>query len=267
MIHRMLWSLGVILFVSVSASAQDASVIGTVTDESKAVLPGATVTATERSTGRTFVDVANERGEYRLLRIPAGRYEFKAELGGFSTMVFSDVELLVGQNATVAFILKLATVQESVTVTGESPLVDLRSSQVSGNVDRRQMEELPIEGRNWMELSMMVKGITANSITTTPGVAGLANFQLNLDGQEITQHTSVTGFGQPGISRDAIAEYQVVTNLFDVSAGRSAGIQVQAISRAGTNNLDGTFMATSVMTISTQRIRSRSACCRTRTSR
>jgi len=241
MFHRMLWSVGLILVVSVSASAQDASVVGTVTDESKAVLPGATVTATERSTGRTFVDVANERGEYRILRLPPGRYEFKAELAGFSTMVLSDVELLVGQNATVAFVLKLATVQESVTVTGESPLVDLRSSQVSGNVDRRQMEELPIEGRNWMELSMMVKGITANSITTTPGVSGLANFQLNLDGQEITQHTSVTGFGQPGISRDAIAEYQVVTNLFDVSAGRSAGIQVQAVSRAGTNNLDGTF--------------------------
>ena len=90
-----------------------------------------------------------------------------------------------------------------------------------------------------MQLSMMVPGITANTVTDTPGISGLTNFQLNLDGQEITQHTSVTTFGQPGISREAIAEYQVVTNMFDVTAGRSAGIQVQAITRAGTNDLAG----------------------------
>jgi hypothetical protein len=117
-------------------------------------------------------------------------------------------------------------------VTTESPLVDLRTARVAGNVDRRQMEELPISGRKWMQLSMMVPGITANAVGDTPGISGLTNFQLNLDGQEITQHTSVASFGQPGISRDAIAEYQVVTNMFDVTSGRSAGIQVQAISRS-----------------------------------
>ena len=153
-------------------------------------------------------------------------------------------------------------------MTSESPLVDLRAAQVSGNVDRRQMEALPINGRNWMELSMMVKGITANTVTDQPGVNGLANFQLNLDGQEITQHTSVTSFGQPGISRDAIAEYQVVTNMFDVTSGRSAGIQVQAISRAGANQISRAApMATSATTSSTPRIRSSIGCCRTPTSR
>jgi hypothetical protein len=227
------------LLFSWPVAAQDATMNGVVTDESGAVLPGASVTATSRSTGRVFEAVTNERGEYRLVGLPPGRYDTKVELVGFSVVVLNDVELLVGQNATIPYTLKLATVDETLTVTGESPLIDLRTARVAGNIDRRQMEQLPIAGRNWMQLSMMVPGITANAVSDTPGIAGLTNFQLNLDGQEITQSTSVTTFGQPGISREAIAEYQVVTNMFDVTAGRSAGIQVQAITRSGTNDFTG----------------------------
>ncbi|MGE0126371.1 MAG: carboxypeptidase regulatory-like domain-containing protein [Vicinamibacterales bacterium] len=212
---------------------------GVVIDESKAVLPGATVVATSRSTGRTFEAVTNERGEYRLVGMPPGRYDTRVELTGFATIVLSDIELLVGQNATIPYTMKLATLDEAITVTGEAPLIDLRTARVAGNIDRRQMEQLPINGRNWMQLSMMVPGITANAVSDTPGISGLTNFQLNLDGQEITQSTSVTSFGQPGISREAIGEYQVVTNMFDVTSGRSAGIQVQAVTRAGTNDLSG----------------------------
>ena len=79
------------------------------------------------------------------------------------------------------------TVNETLTVLGESPLVDTTSSQVTGNVDRRQMEELPVQGRNWMELSKLIKGITANDVGNTPGVSRDDDFQLNLDGQQITQ--------------------------------------------------------------------------------
>jgi hypothetical protein len=234
---------GVLLFLLFGAAtlrAQDATVIGTVTDESKAVMPGVTVTATDPASGRQFVAITNERGEYRLLGLPPSRYTVQAELSGFAATVVRDVELLVGQNATIPLTLKLASVTENVTVTGESPLVDTRTAQVSGNVDRRQMEQLPINGRNWMQLTGLVKGVTANSITTTPGV-DQGRFQLNLDGQEITQGLSVAGFGQPGLSRDAIAEYQVVTNLFDVSMGRSSQLQVQAITKSGTNAVSGSM--------------------------
>ena len=241
MLRRTFWTIGLVLLSLTPAMAQDATLSGIVADESKGVLPGATVIATSRATGRVFESVSNERGEYRIVGLPPGVYQLKADLSGFAPMLYNEVELLVGQNATVPFTLKVATLEESVTVTSESPLVDLRTARVAGNVDRRQMEELPISGRNWMQLSMMVPGITANTVGDTPGISGLTNFQLNLDGQEITQHTSVTSFGQPGISREAIAEYQVVTNMFDVSAGRSAGIQVQAISRAGTNDTAGSF--------------------------
>ena len=220
----------------------EATIVGSVMDESKAVLPGVTVTATAVGTGRQFVDVTNARGEYRLVGMQAGTYRLQAELTGFAQAVLPEVELLVGQNATITFAMKVANVEETLTVSAASPLVDMRQAQVSGNVDRRQMEELPINGRNWLQLSTMVKGITANQIndTSTPnGSSRTAAFRVNLDGQEITQETSVTGFGQPGISRDAIAEYQIVTNMFDITMGRSVGLQVQAISKAGANSYSG----------------------------
>ena len=119
--------------------------------------------------------------------------------------------------------------------------MDTTSSRVSGNIDRRQMAELPLQGRNWMELSLMVKGITANNIGNTPGVSD-DQFQLNLDGQQISQRISGSGFGQPKMSREAIAEFQIVTNMYDITQGRSTGVQVQAVSRSGTNDLHGSTL-------------------------
>ena len=234
--HRLLFlTVWMVLAAAALARAQEASVIGTVTDETKAVLPGANITATNLETGGQSVAVSGQNGEYRILQLPPGKYKIQAELSGFTTVVIPSVELLVGQNATVPFVMKLAQVTETLTVTGESPLVDTASSQVAGNVDRRQMESLPLQGRNWMELSKLVKGITANDVTNTPGVSADDMFQLNLDGQQITQKIAGSGFGQPRFSREAIAEFQIVTNMFDITQGRSAGIEVQAISKSGTN--------------------------------
>jgi hypothetical protein len=225
--------------LSVPAFAQVATITGTITDETRAVLPGATVAAVNLATGGQTLGVADERGEFRLLNLPPGKYKVTAELSGFSSVILASVELLVGQNATIPFVLKVANVSESITVSSEAPLVDTTSSQVAGNVNPRQMEELPLQGRNWIELSKLVKGITANEVSNGPGVAD-DMFQLNLDGQQVTQKIS-GGFGQPKFSRESIGEFQIVTNMFDITQGRSAGVQVQAVSRAGTNRTTGSF--------------------------
>src|SRR5439155_3768598 len=133
-----------------------------------------------------------------------------------------------------------AQVSETVTVTGEAALVDIASSQIAGNVDRRQMEQLPLQGRNWMELSKLVKGVTANDIGNSIGTGALDDlWQLNLDGQQITQKVAGSGFSQPRFSREAIAEFQIVANMFDITQGRSAGMEIQAISKSGTNVTSG----------------------------
>jgi hypothetical protein len=206
------------------------------------VLPGVTVTATEVSSGRQYVVVTHERGEYRLANVQPGTYRLQGEFPGFATLVIPQLELLVGQRATVPLALTVVTFEQNVMVTGELPLVDTRSSQVAGNIDRRQMEELPISGRNWMELSMLVRGVTSNdtSISSRPGTARDDQFQLNLDGQQMTQAIAKSAlFGHTRLSREAIAEVQIITNLLDVTQGRSAGLQVQAISRSGTNSVGG----------------------------
>jgi len=236
--------IGVVAAVTVLASsvavAQEAAVTGIVTDESKGVLPGVTVTATAPASGRQVTAVSDENGLYRLSSLPPGRYNISTDLAGFASSAVNDVELLVGQRATINFTLSVASLNENVTVTGEAPLIDVTTARVASNIDRRQMDVLPIQGRNWLELTSLAKGMTANSVSRVdPGVGGnFSGFQLNLDGQEITQGVYAS-FGQPGLSRDAIGEYQVVTNLFDVTMGRSNQIQIQAITRSGTNSFDG----------------------------
>ena len=178
-------------------------------------------------------------------------------------------ELLVGQNATVPFVLKLASVTETLTVVGESPLVDTTSSQVAGNVDRRQMEQLPLQGRNWMELSKLVKGITANDVTNIrPGVGADDMFQLNLDGQQITQKVAGSGFGQPQFSRESIAEFQIVTHDVRHHAGALGRHRGAGDLEVGHQHEQRKLLRQlSAATSSTRPIRSRTSCCPIRTSR
>ncbi len=234
---RWLFALALVLSPGL-ALAQKATVQGTVVDDSQAVLPGATVTVTESATGVQQSTVTGVDGKYRFDQLLPGKYMLRFELSGFATMELPGVELLVGSNMSAPKVaMKVASLEETVVVNQQVPFVDISSSQVSGNIDRRQMAELPLQGRNWQELSLMVKGVVANDVSVRPGVEKDDQFQLNLDGQQITQRVAGSGFGQPKVSREAIAEFQIVTNMFDITQGRSTGMQVQAVSRAGTNDV------------------------------
>ncbi len=231
------------LLLPLAALAQESATLsGTVEDTSGGALPGVTVMAVENSTGRQVLAVTDGSGVFRVPTLPPGTYRVEATLSGFANMVLPEIELLVGQNASITIQMALAGVEETITVTAESPLVDLVSSEVAGNVDRRMMDDLPVQGRNWMELALLVKGITANDTNNNrPGITRDESFQLNLDGQQITQQVASSGFGQPKFSREAIAEFQIVTNQFDVTQGRSSGGQVNAITRSGTNDFTGSL--------------------------
>lgn len=221
------------------AQVSTANLSGIVTDESKAVVPGVTITATDLATGRNYVAVTNQSGAYRIVNLTPGKYKVHLELSGFATVEIPTLTLLVGQTATVDFTMKVGGLNESVTVSGEAALVDTRSSQVAGNVDNRELQNLPLSGRNWMALTMLVKGITANDVSTNPGVSRDEMFQLNVDGQQVTQKTAQARYGTPRFSEEAIAEFQIVTGLSDITQGRSTGIQVQAITKSGTNHFSG----------------------------
>jgi hypothetical protein len=239
-LRRVVMVLTLLALVPVTAWAQEATLSGTVTDSTGGVLPGVTITATHTATGNTFVAVSDEKGGYRIpLRV--GMFKVDAELPGFGT-VSRQVELLVGQTAVLNVQMAPSTVQENVTVTGEAPLVDTQTSTLGTNVDPRQMQELPVNGRNWMDLTLLAPGSRANAVAETPISSTSSNipFQLNLDGQQVTNQVALS-FGQPRFSRDAIGEFEFISNRFDASQGRSSGIQVNAITKSGTNTPGGTF--------------------------
>jgi len=241
---RLLTGVAIALMVTpITGFAQGttASINGTVVDEGGLVLPGVTVTAVHTESNRPYVTVTGGQGDYSVLAMTPGVYSVEASLVGFGVTRIEELELLIGQTAIIGITLTIGGIEETLTVTAESPLVDIRSAEVTGNVDRRQMEELPLQGRNWLEMTQFVKGITTNNISraSTP-VSSPDQWQVNIDGQQITQRIGTQNYAtQPRISRDAIAEFQIDTHAFDVTKGRSLGMQLNAISKAGGNELTG----------------------------
>ena len=140
-------TVGFMLAMPVMGYAQEATLSGAVSDTTGGALPGVTVRAVHETSGNSFEAVTDARGDYR---IPArvGAYRVTAELAGFAPATRT-VTLLVGQEAVVNLQMAVSGVQESVTVTGEAPLLDVTQSSLGGNVDPRQMQALPLNGRNW----------------------------------------------------------------------------------------------------------------------
>jgi hypothetical protein len=201
------------------------------------------MTAVHEATGNRFTSVTDGVGRYQ---IPAriGTYRLTAELQGFTTVERTGVTLLVGQIAAINVQMSPSAVAETITVTGESPLIDVSTSVLGGNIDSRQMEELPVQGRDWTSLALLAPGNRTTAMGTGQPVQDrndgeVREFQLNMDGQQITSNLG-TG-NQPLYSRDSIAEFQFISNRFDATQGRSAGVQVNAITKSGTNRLTGSF--------------------------
>ena len=222
--------------------AQEAVLNGTVTDSTGGALPGVMVTATNQATGNTFVAVTDGSGRYRI-PVRTGTYKVATELSGFGTVTRTNIEVLLGQTVTIDVPMAPSGVAETVNVTGESPLVNTTSSTLGGNVDPKQVAELPVSGRNFMALAMLAPGARVSSTNASQplpdrGRAGdVREFQLNLDGQQVTRDMG-TGT-QPRYSQDMIEEFQYISNRFDATMGRSSGVLVNIISKSGTNELRG----------------------------
>ena len=229
------------LLLPAAAFAQEAVITGTITDSTGGVLPGVTVTAVNEASGNMFEAVTDARGVFR---IPAriGTYRVAAVLPGFADAVRTGLLVSVGQTVTLNLQMSTAGVQESVTVTGEAPLIEVSSSSLGTNISQAQMEELPVNGRNWQDLAMLAVGNKVNDVSG-PGIAaeGTGTYQVNVDGQQITYEGGGLGNVQARFSRDAIAEFEFIANRFDATQGRSSGVQINAVTKGGTNTATGLF--------------------------
>jgi hypothetical protein len=219
--------------------AQEATISGTVKDATGGVLPGVAVRAVHEATGTQFEAFTDDRGNFRI-PVRIGVYRITAELAGFATIQQMGLEVLVGQQVAMNLTMMPSTISESVTVTGEAPLVNVSSSHLGGNIDSRQLSELPVNGRNFLDLTMLVPGARVNHTDAGGLPAAYGSVQLNIDGMQVTNNCCSGSNRQPSFGRDAIAEFQL-TGRFDATQGRSSGAQVNVITKSGTNTLTGTL--------------------------
>lgn len=242
-LRRCLPSASVLLFGGLTlaplAQAQQTGISGRVTDSSGGVVVSVRVQISETG-GAKISTLTNQQGIYQFPSLRGADYVLRFESPGF-TPAEKTVTVLVGQTLTLDITLRPAETSTTVDVLGDASLIETSSSQVAGNINPAQVSNLPLNGRNWMELSLLVPGVTKNSVDFTPlGTTSGGKFQINVDGQQVTQNTAGDSFGQPQYSRDAMDQFQIITNRFDATLGRSSQIQVNAQTKSGTNDFHGT---------------------------
>jgi hypothetical protein len=233
------------LVTAAAAFAQNAQITGTVKDSSGGIIPGATITARNTETGLTRVGVTDGNGDYRLPSLPPGRYSVSTELSGFSTETRPDITLIIDQTAIINFALKPATLSETVTVTGESPIVDVTRSDVSTSVSTQQIQDLPVASRRWIDLAMLTPGTSQDNIR---GQFYRGNVNVGAGGREYSNGFVVDGvnntwaeMGEPrqNFAMDAIQEFKVSTSTYKAEYGLATGGLVSVVTKSGTNQVHG----------------------------
>jgi hypothetical protein len=225
---------------SVKLFAQQTGITGRVTDPTTSVIASAKVTATSED-GSKLQTLTNPEGIYQFPSLRAGTFVVRFDAPGFAPAERT-VNLLVGQVATVEVGLQLASASSTVSVEAAAAAVNTVSSSVAGDVSPTEVAKLPLNGRNYLQLATMVPGITSNDVTNSPlGTTDGGKLQINVDGQQVTQNSAADSFGEPQYSQDAIDQFQIITNRFDATLGRSARIQVNVQTKSGTNRFHGTL--------------------------
>jgi Carboxypeptidase regulatory-like domain/TonB dependent receptor-like, beta-barrel len=248
------WLLGLVLALAAPVRAQqtESRIIGTVVDQSQAPLPGVTVTVTSKATGAVRTAVTEGEGDYSVTNLGPGTYMVQVELTGFQTQS-RDVTLGVGVTETVAVALGVAGVQEAVTVTGNVGNVDASSAKIGVNVSPEEVENLPVNGRNFANLMTLATGATTDGNGGWASVRfnGKSNQQnyLNYDGVDGTYvwdaspgYLNATGSQfRLQTSMESVAEFRVNSGLAPAESGLGSGGNITVVSKSGSNNYRGSL--------------------------
>src|SRR5688572_28150659 len=221
---------------------------GRIVDDQGAAIPGVNVTGKNTQTGFVRSDVSDAEGVYRLTALPVGTYDITAELQGFSKFESKGIVLNVGQTLDVNVPLKVASLQESITVSGATPLIETSSSSVGGVVDVGRIENLPLNGRQFANAAITIPGVglgyhsdPTKSTQYSPQIAGGngRNVNYQIDGGDNNDDT-VGGLLQL-FPLEAIEQFNFVTSRYKAEYGRSNGGVMNIITKSGTNDLRGSW--------------------------
>src|SRR6266576_3005489 len=254
------WILGLCLMVSLPLHAQvtGATISGTITDASGAVIVGAEISVRNTATGIIRNTTADSAGFYTVPNLNPGPYEVKVTARGFTTALQSSLTLAVGAQQSLNIPMKVGETSQTVQVTEAAPQIELTSSTLSGQVESQTVLELPLNGRDWASLATLSPGVSAienqmpfdagavrgnrgfgAQLTISGGRPTLNNYRL--DGLSINDY----GNGGPGsvlgvsLGVDAIQEFSVLTGNYSAEYGRTSGGVVNAVSKSGTNAFHG----------------------------
>ena len=247
--HRALVTLLLVLTATTVAHAQTARITGTVSDPTKAVVPGATLTVVNADTNDTRAAVSNEHGQYNVPFLPSGRYTVTCELQGFQKVRREGIVVETDNEVRVDFDLRAGEITESVLVVG-TPVLAADTSSVGQVVTGQTISDLPLNGRNFLQLARLATGVleSATGDRAAEGGAFVANGArsvLNsfmLDGVDnnariVDQQNSSNVVSQPSV--DALSEFSIQTNNFSAEYGQAAGAVINATLRSGTNSVRG----------------------------
>ena len=234
------------VFAGVCFAQEDRAVItGTVTDPSEAPVAQATVSVDNKATGFHREVITNDSGAYEISGLLIGVYDVHVAVDGFARQDYNSVELAVGQIRSINAKLQIAANSQQVQVVAEAQALDLNTAKVAGVVDSTQVSELPINGRAWTALMALVPGAmdsgggTQKSIRFAGRGADDNNFRFDgIDATGISNQAPNTAT-RLQISTEAIAEFKVDTMLYGADTGGTAGGQVEAISKSGSNDFHG----------------------------
>jgi outer membrane receptor protein involved in Fe transport len=229
------------------AQRDTGTISGQVADPNGGLIPNANVTLTDARTGVVRNAASNHEGFYIIPLVPAGLYELVVEVAGFRKYQTRDIRLEVNQNLTVPVQLQVGEVSESITVASAVPPIDTLSSSVKEVVDTKRIEEIPLNGRNVLQLQQLIPGAlytgSGDQFGNTPAfqVNGATSFSntYTLDGGEHTDSffNSAITFPNP----DAIQEFSIQTSTYSAEYGRNRGATINAVTRSGTNQFHGTL--------------------------
>jgi hypothetical protein len=249
-----LLAMAVVLLVGQNSFAQitAATLSGTIKDETGGVLPGVTVDVKNLETGFTRSVVTDGNGYFTIPGLSPGRYEARASLTGFATTVETGFVLAVAQQAALNLTMKVSSATETITVAGAAPLVDTQNAALSAVVTNETIEQLPLNGRNYIDLALLQPGVTgfnekdsnASSNRGTKFNVNGMGFRSNsylLDGANMRGYagTATVSAAETTLGVETIQEFRVVTNAYGADYGRAMGGVVSLISKSGTNSLHG----------------------------
>jgi outer membrane receptor protein involved in Fe transport len=241
-----------VLILPLLALAQQATIQGVVTDPSEAFIPGVKVTATNTATGVAIPAQTNDQGFYSIPGLVPGSYRVEATADGFAPAVVSNLTLNVDQTARVDFALKVGTVAQAMEITAAGAIIDAETTTVGQVIDNKRIVELPLNGRNYLDLAQLTTGVAPSSGSRTASkgsfsALGMRAYQTNVLLDGIDNNSRASG-GQLGFeaqavtpSIDSVQEFKVVTNNNSAEYGFRMGGAVLVQTKSGTNEFHGTL--------------------------